>query len=144
MFESGRGALRMTRVLSAERSSVQACLVVAASAVFCLWGAAVTAQKSTEMFIPIGQSPGLAGKTSIGTIESVNVEAQELVVVEGSVRRTIRCDEHTPVWIDRSAEKQPNQTGSLESCRAGQRIEVKFVDDARDGGFAEWIKIAEP
>jgi hypothetical protein len=109
-----------------------------------LWGADAAAQKSTEMFIPIGQSPGLAGKTSIGTIESVNVETQELVVIDGGVRRTIHCNELTRVWVDRSAEKRPNETGSLASCRAAQRVEVKFVDNAKDSGLAEWIKVGTP
>ena len=128
----------------AKGSAMRAGLTIAASALFCLWGAVAAAQKSTEMFIPIGASPGLAGKTSIGTVESVDLEAQQLVVVEGSARRTIRCTEHTQIWIDHSAAKKPNEAGSLASCKPNQRVEVKYVDNAKDGGVAEWIKVGEP
>jgi len=141
-MKQGRRTSRIGTI--ARGSAMRAVLTIAASALFCLWGAVVAAQKSTEMFIPIGQSPGLVGKTSIGTIESVDIDAQEIVVVEGSARRTIRCTEHTQIWLDHSAAKKPNETGSLGSCQPNQRVEVKYVDNAKDGGVAEWIKVGEP
>lgn len=119
--------------------------VIAVTAILCaLLAAVASAQRSTEMFIPIGQSPGLAGKTSIGTVASVDVTAQQLVVIEGAVRRTVRCDERTQIWLDRSAERRSNGPGTLADCNVGQRTEVKFVDNAKEGGQAEWIKVATP
>ena len=34
-----------------------------------------------------------------------------------------------------------NREGSLAECRAPLRIEVKYVDDDKDAGLAEWIKV---
>ena len=119
-------------------------VIVVAALVWGMLVAVASAQRSTEMYIPIGQSPGLAGKTSIGTIASVDVTAQTLVVNDGTVQRTVRCDERTPIWVDRSAEKRSSETGALSNCKVGQRVEVKYVDNAKDAGQAEWIKVAEP
>jgi hypothetical protein len=100
------------------------------------------AQNTTEIFIPIGRSPGLSGtKTSIGTIESVDVADQTLVLTEDNEERTVRCNEHTRIWLDRSKQRQPNIVGSLADCRATLRVEVKYVDNAKDIGVAEWIKV---
>ena len=117
---------------------------IAAIALVCGLVGTASAQKTTEMYIPIGQSPGLAGKTSIGTIASVNAQSEQLVLIEGTVQRTIRCDARTQIWMDRSAKQQPNGKAAFADCRAAQRIEVKFVNNAKDGGLAEWIKVAEP
>jgi hypothetical protein len=49
-------------------------------------------QKATEIFIPIGQSPGVSNKTSIvGTIETIDARAQTIVVAGSS---KLECDDH--------------------------------------------------
>ena len=115
----------------------------AVAAIVCSLLATVTeAQKATEMYIPIGRSPGLSGtKTSIGTILTVDAATQEIVLEEGSRERTVRCTERTRIWLDCSQVRISNREGSLADCRAPLRIEVKYVDDDKDAGVAEWIKV---
>ena len=51
-----------------------------------LWGSASapSAQKMTEQYIPIGQSPGLSGKyTVIGKLQSVNPQERTCTVARG-------------------------------------------------------------
>lgn len=95
------------------------------------------AQKATEVFIPIGQSPGLSDKyTYTGNVESINKQ-----------NRTIRADgreiEVTPgtkIWLDRTALKASNSTGSFADLESGRQVEIKYVDANRKQ-IAEWIKI---
>jgi len=102
----------------------------------------VNAERTTEIFIPIGASPGLSGRhTSIGTVEAINPTADTITVAERSGTRVIHCTEGTKFWLDRSQRREANQVGALADCRPGSRIEVKYVDNDKDEAIAEWIKI---
>jgi hypothetical protein len=109
---------------------------------FCFSFAAY-AQKATEMFIPIGQSPGLSGKhTLIARIEAVNPPTRTLTLKDESVTRTVRITEQTKIWLDRSKLQQPNRTGTFADCRVGSLAEIKFLlNERKEGGVAEWIKV---
>lgn len=100
------------------------------------------AQKSTEMFIPIGKSPGLSGKhTSIGKVAAVDAGADAITLRVDRDTRVIHCSSDTKFWVDRSKLRLPNQVGSLADCRVGRRIEVKYVGNNESGAVAEWVKI---
>ncbi len=102
-----------------------------------LWSAPALAQKTTEQFIPIGQSPGLSGKyTYQGVIEAADSAVQSVTAGGSSVQVT----ERTRIWLDRSSAKQPNVAGSFDDLQAGRRVEIKYEDDARKA-FAAWIKV---
>lgn len=104
--------------------------------------AAAQAQKSTEMFIPIGKSPGLSGtKTVVGSIVSVDAEKQEIVLSEEAGNRTVYCTKDTSIWLDRSQQKLPNRVGTITDCHEASYVEVKFVDNDKDLGHVEWIKV---
>lgn len=110
-------------------------------ALCCLPGATVLAQRSTEMYIPIGKSPGVSGtSTRIGMIESVDAENETFVLRDGDTQLTIRCDARTRIWLDRSKAKLTNQVGKPSDCRPPRRVEVKFVADAASG-IADWVKV---
>ena len=72
---------------------------------------AAWAQRGTEMFVPIAQSPGLSGKvTVIGTIESLNAAERSMTVKDAagaSVKATMV--DQTRQWLDRSALGQPTR-----------------------------------
>ncbi|MEW6510669.1 MAG: hypothetical protein AB1428_06875 [Bacteroidota bacterium] len=103
----------------------------------------VSAQKMTEMYIPIGHSPGLSGKfTTLGKVTSVNVPAKMVTCTYGADSIEIKVTPRTIIWLDKSGIKQPNQIGTFADCSIGRTIEVKYVNNARsDGGEAEWIKV---
>jgi hypothetical protein len=102
------------------------------------WG-----QKLTEMYIPIGQSPGLSGKhTVIGNIEAVDARMRTITCAYGAESTTMKVTDTTRIWLDRSKAKLPSVKGTLGDCQVGRRMEAKFVNNQRvAGGAVEWIKV---
>jgi hypothetical protein len=100
-------------------------------------------QQTTEIYIPIGQSPGLSGKvTIIGTIGTVNPQTRMIAGTDPAGAWSAEVTERTKIWLDKSTMRQTNKTGSFADLRTGQRVEVKWVDSQRQGsGPADWIKI---
>jgi hypothetical protein len=101
------------------------------------------AQKATEIFIPLGKSPGLSGKyTTIGKIDAINAPDKTITMTDSLGSYTIKVTERTKIWLDNSQLKSTNQKGSFADLREGLLAEVKHEDAARkDKGAAEWIKI---
>lgn len=96
------------------------------------------AQEATEMYVPIGQSPGISNKTSvIGTVQALNAAARTLTVAGPSGPQTFVITDKTRIWLDKSAQKQANQPGSLADLQPGRRVEVK----PQPAGRADWIKV---
>ena len=101
------------------------------------------AQMETEMFVPIGQSPGLSGKlTVIGTIESLNAAQRSLVVKDagGAMLSAHRVD-LTRQWLDRSALGLPTRRATAADYRTGMTVELKFRNNDRAAGQLEWVKL---
>lgn len=98
-------------------------------------------QEATEMYIPIGQSPGVSSKsTLLGTIESVDPGKRTLTVSGPAGTRKFQIAERTLIWIDRSAQKQRNQTGTLADLQRGRKVEIK-PDEGAGQAVAKWIKV---
>lgn len=102
-----------------------------------------TAQRATEVYTPIGKSPGLSGKyTVIGSVRDVDPESGTCVVVDSDRAWEVEVTERTRIWLDKSSIRQSNETGSFDDLRPEARVEVLFEDrDGRQGGPARWIKI---
>jgi hypothetical protein len=97
------------------------------------------AQKTTERFIPIGQSPGVSGKTTIiGSVGAVDVAGRSLSVQSATGSQRVGVTDATRIWL--GAAGQPTRVGTLADLRAGRRVEVKFPD-ANTRTTAEWIKV---
>lgn len=102
--------------------------------------ATLQAQAATERYIPVGQSPGLSSHyTYSGRIVRIDPAARTITVGKDDTTRTIALTEHTKIWLDRSATRQPALLGRLEDLRPNQRIELKYVDYATKER-ADWIK----
>jgi hypothetical protein len=115
-------------------------LILAALAVV-LTPSGAYGQKSTEMFIPIGKSPGLSGKvTYMGKIGTVDAEARTITDPTGGWKATVTAT--TKIWLDRSSVKLPNREGTFEDLVADRLVEVKYEGKERKrSGPAEWIKV---
>ena len=101
----------------------------------------VQAEKSTELFIPIGQSPGLSGEyTVMGKIDQVNPVNQTIQMSGPSGSYTVKLTQFTHIYLDRSKVQLPNSYGGLADCQAGDTVEVKFFDNSRNKPI-EWIKV---
>jgi len=99
------------------------------------------AQEATEMYIPIGQSPGVSNKASVvGTVQVLNAAARTVTVTGPSGPQTFAITGKTRIWLDRSAGKQTNRSGSLADLQQGRRVEVK----PQPAGRADWIKVQAP
>jgi hypothetical protein len=98
-------------------------------------------QQATEMFIPIGQSPGLSNKGSvIGPLESVDPGKRMVTISSPSGAQTVVITDRTLIWLDRSEQKQPNQNGAINDLQKGRKVEVK-IRKGEPKAVAEWIKV---
>jgi hypothetical protein len=101
----------------------------------------VSGQEATEMFIPIGRSPGLSGKESlIGTLESVDAGKRMVTISSPSGAQRVGITDRTLIWLDRSLQKQPNQKGAIADLQQGRKVEVK-LRKGEPKAVAEWIKV---
>ena len=109
---------------------------------FLLFGAFYAdAEKSTELYIPIGQSPGLSGEyTVMGKIDQINPQNQTLKMSGASGSYTVKMTKNTFIYLDRSKTQLSNIYGTLADCKAGDLVEVKFEDNSRNKPI-EWIKV---
>lgn len=99
------------------------------------------AEKATELYIPIGQSPGLSGKyTVMGRIDQIDPQNQNLTMSGASGSYTVKMTERTFIYLDRSKAQLSNVYGTLADCNAGDLVEVKFEDNSRNKPI-EWIKV---
>ena len=99
-------------------------------------------QKATEMFIPVGQSPGLSNKISIiGTIETIDVGAQTIVVAGSSGSWSATITDRTKIWLDKSKLRLSNQKGTVTDLRKGLLVEVKYEETGVSKGPADWVKV---
>lgn len=110
-------------------------VVVAAS----LLGASpANGQQATEVYIPIGESPGVSAKASrTGVIHRVDYASYSIEIRVGGELRSVSVDSTTQYFIDRSKQRRKSATGTLMDCKKGQTIEVWTLGD----DIAKWIKI---
>jgi len=98
-------------------------------------------QQMTEMFIPVGQSPGVSDKSSlIGTIDSMDEKNRTLTVSAPSGAQTVELTNRTRIWLDRSLLKAPNQNGTSADLQKGRKVEVKLAHAERRQ-VADWVKV---
>ena len=116
-------------------------IILTLGLLLCLVSLSSKANKMTEQFIPIGNSPGVSYKqTSIGIIDTVDSEKREISVTEidGAQKRYIVSDK-TWVWLDNSKRQKANTVGDFKDCMVGQMVEVMPMQNHLDQ--AEWVKI---
>ena len=107
----------------------------------------VIAQKAAEIYIPIGESPGLSGgATMMGEIAGIGVQPPTVMLSDSTGSHSITITDETEIWLDRSRLRLSNQTGTFEDLQEGQVVEIMYEHDERDpasvqGPIADWIKI---
>ena len=104
---------------------------------------AALGQKASEIYVPIGQSPGLSGKhTLLGRVQSVDVGQRSMTVVDSAGSAVaVRADAKTMLWLDRSKLKLPNRKGDFSDCRNDMTVEVKYRNNDAQAAAVEWIKV---
>jgi hypothetical protein len=98
----------------------------------------VYSQQSTERYIPIGESPGVVDEeTVVGEINDVDYETRSMQVRDSEGLKTVRMIASTRYYLDRTHYKRSNQSATVQDCRVGRKVEVKFYAD----GTVDWVKI---
>lgn len=101
--------------------------------------------KQTEIFIPIGQSPGLSNKvTLIGTVQRIDSQSRTVAVVSSGGTWSCTVTERTRIWLDRSKQRLTNQSGTFADLKPGSLVEIKYEDlrgRTQGTGPAEWLKV---
>ena len=99
---------------------------------------AVHAQQATEVYIPIGQSPGISdGDSFRGEIRRVSYSTRTMEVRGDDETLTVTMDDKTIYYLDRSKRLRTNEIGDMEDCKVGRDVEIKLAAS----GKVEWIKI---
>jgi hypothetical protein len=115
---------------------------LSALAALALAGAA-SAHPATEQFIPIGESPGpgVVQGTAAPVAEPASGGAPVVAVESaGDQIGAYVVTPQTRIYVDRSAEGQPNTVGTLNDVQPGRVIEVRVHPETR---AAEWIKVRQ-
>ena len=100
-------------------------------------------QRSTEQFVPIGQSPGLSGfVTYTGEIAEIDLSGRTITVGRPADAETVTVTvaRGTRIWLDRSSVGRPSLPGGFADLVSGSVVEIHFQDAGRRQ-FADWIKV---
>ena len=99
------------------------------------------AEKTTELYIPIGKSPGQSDKYNlIGRIDAVDPKNRTLAVIGKSETFIVQVVAVTQIFLDRSDLKQTSSYGTFSDFKPGMIVEVRFEANKYDRP-AEWIKL---
>jgi hypothetical protein len=99
------------------------------------------AQKETEVFIPLGKSPGVSGKYSIiGRVETVNAADSTITIRQDAGIKTIKITAETEIYLDKSKLKLTNKKCSFADCKPGLMAEAKYINNKPDS-LIEWLKV---
>ena len=109
--------------------------------ILCAFTFCLHAQKETEVFIPIGKSPGVSGKYSmVCKVEMVKTNDSIMTIRQESGVMNLEMTEQTKVYLDKSKLKLKNEKGTLADIKPGMTMEVKYVDN-KPGNPVDWIKL---
>jgi len=109
--------------------------------ILCALSFCLHAQKETEVFIPIGKSPGVSGKYSmICKVEMVKANDSIMTIRQESGVMNLKMTEQTKIYLDKSKLKLQNKKGVLADIKPGITMEVKYVDN-KPSNPVDWIKL---
>lgn len=97
-----------------------------------------TGHPATELYIPLGQSPGVSGARSwVGTIEARAATQRGFTMKVQDDERYVSFDASTRVYLQYLSPRKRNQLGDYADCESGLRAEVYVGAD----GKARWVKL---
>ncbi len=100
-----------------------------------------TAHLETELYIPIGESPGISNvKTQIGRIEAQVAKQNGLTLLVGNSTKYVTFSKTTKIYLQYATPGQRNRVGSYSDCQVDRTAEVYLGDD----GSVRWIKVQMP
>lgn len=102
----------------------------------------LSAQTMTEIYIPLGKSPGVSGKYSlIGRVESFNmIDSSMTITLNTGNRKTMVITSVCDIYLDKSKLRLSNKNGYCGDIKKGLLVEAKYFDNKPDR-LIEWLKI---
>lgn len=95
-------------------------------------------QQATEVYIPIGESPGVSTTSSLrGKISRLDYTSNNIELLDGGRTKTVHVSDATRYYLDRSGYGKKSETGNMQDCKVGREIEVNVAEN----GDVTWIKI---
>ncbi len=92
----------------------------------------------TELYIPIGKSPGISqGKSMIGRIEAPVATQKGLTIRVPDRTQYVVFDESTKIYVQYDTPGKHNRLGTYSDCQVERPAEV-YVGDK---GTVLWIKV---
>lgn len=100
------------------------------------------AQKMTEIYIPLGQSPGVSGILIVlGRVKTILPRDSTIAIAqEDGSTIIIKVAANTAIYLDKSKFRLTNTKGAFADIKPGLMIEAKYPDDKK-GGFIQWVKV---
>ena len=100
-------------------------------------------QQASEIFIPIGKSPGISKTdTIIGEINSIDSQNEVITITDSSGTFSVKIKNDTKIWLDKSKIRKTNEVGNIADCKPGRTVEVKYKEPEKLSSVtAEWIKV---
>ncbi len=110
--------------------------------IFCWASFEAYTQATTEIYIPIGQSPGVSGKYSIiGKIEAINLNDSTVTIIQDAGSKVnVKITPGCTIYLDKNKLKMSNKKGYCANIKPGMRTEAKYKDN-KPGNKLEWIKV---
>ncbi len=110
--------------------------------IFCWISIDLSAQTMTEIYIPLGQSPGVSGKYSlIGRVESFNmIDSSMTIMMNAGNRKKMVITSACDIYLDKSKLRLSNKKGYCADIKKGLLVEAKYIDNRSDRPI-EWLKI---
>lgn len=103
--------------------------------------ASAPAHQETELYIPIGKSPGISHvKSQIGRIQSLATAGNGVTLLVQDRAVYVAFDKTTKIYLQFAAPGQRNRLGTYADCQADRTAEVYIGDD----GKLRWIKVEMP
>ncbi|SRR6266496_4664756 len=115
--------------------------IIILTTILCWTSYGIYAQKETEVFIPLGKSPGVSGKYSVmGKVGTVNTADSTITIAQDATIKTIKITAGTEIYLDKSKLKLTNKKGSFADIKEGLMVEAKYKNNKPDG-LIEWLKV---
>ena len=102
----------------------------------------LSAQTMTEIYIPLGKSPGVSGKYSlIGRVESfIMLDSSMTIMLNTGSRKNMIINSVCDIYLDKSTLRLSNKKGYCADIKKGLLVEAKYFDNKPDRPI-EWLKI---
>ena len=94
--------------------------------------------EATEVYIPIGSSPGVSKTSSLlGKISRLDYETGNIELSDTKGPKSVSVASSTLYYLDRSKYGKKSETGNMQDCKVGRYIEINVTDT----GDVKWVKI---